>query len=254
LEISVMMDPLYRNLLVAVGTIVYVKVVVGFCDICVSNNIMAPRISRKCIHMAAGAWIIWWPLFSQDHWTWRLNILVPSIYTVQLFVKGCIIKNSDDVDVQTMTRTGDPKELLNGPIFFTLLMNLVGVFFFRQKIGVIVMACLGFGDGVAPLVGYYLPFGSYPTWPFGPNDRKTLSGSLAFVVASVLGYYLMRIVVNIEENDDGSSALVDDDNLRVILQVATIAAVTEGICGPYDNPCIAMSAGLSYYCLTNTKL
>ncbi|KAL3915443.1 MAG: hypothetical protein SGILL_005651 [Bacillariaceae sp.] len=233
--------PLHQNLLAAVGTVIYVKVVVGLCDILVSRSILAPRISRKCIHMAAGAWIVWWPFFNEEHWTWRLNVLVPAVYTIQLFVKGFILKDPNDTDVQTMTRTGDPAELLNGPILFTLLMTWVGLSLFREKMGVVIMSCLGFGDGVAPLMGYYLPFGAYPTWPFGPNDKKTLSGSIGFVVASVVGYHLMRFIIL---NETGG------DDLNMILQVATVSAVSEGICGPYDNPTIALSAALSYRYLT----
>jgi hypothetical protein len=241
-QIRFLEHPLHQNILAAFGTVVYVKLVVGLCDFCVSRKLLAPRISRKCIHMAAGAWIVWWPLFREDHWTWRLNVLVPAIYTVQLFVKGLVLQDPKDVDVQTMTRTGNPKELLNGPILFTNLMTVVGLLLFRQKMGVVIMVCLGFGDGVAPLLGYYVPFGSYPTWPFGPNDRKTLSGSMGFVLASVIGYYLMRFVIL--DHGVGSG-----DDMRMIVEVATVAAVTESISGPFDNPCIALSAAVAYHYL-----
>jgi dolichol kinase len=201
--------------------------------------------------MTAGAWIIFWPLFEREHWTWRLNVMVPAIYTVQLFVKGLIIRDPNDIDVQTMTRTGNPAELLNGPIFFSSIMTVVGLSFFRQTMGVVIMSCLGFGDGVAPLLGYYLPFGYYPTFPFGPNDRKTVSGSLGFFVASVIGYYLMKFVVDVDYDHAHSfSNGGGEDDFKMILQVAAITAITEGICGPFDNPCIALSAGLSYYFLT----
>ncbi|KAG7366682.1 WD40-repeat-containing domain protein [Nitzschia inconspicua] len=220
-------DPRTQNILAGLVTVVYVKVVVGLCDYAVSHGILAPRISRKCIHIAAGAWIIWWPFFHPDHWTWRLNVLVPAVYTIQLFVKGFIIQNPNDTDVQTMTRTGNPKELLNGPILFTVIMTLVGLFQFRQKMGVVIMTCLGFGDGIAPLMGYYFPFGSYPTWPFGANDRKTLSGSMGFVVGSVAGYFLTKFVI---AQDEGAMAKhdVDDDNeWEMILQIATVAAIKD---------------------------
>jgi dolichol kinase len=235
-------EPFYQNIAASVATIIYVKVVIGTCDILVSQKVLAPRISRKSVHLAAGSWIIFWPLFTTQHWTWRLNIIVPAVYTIQLFVKGFIIRDPNDVDVQTMTRAGDPKELLNGPIFFTMLMSIVGLYLFRQKMGVVIMSCLGFGDGIAPLAGYYFPFGYYRTWPFGPNDRKTLSGSISFVIASIIGYHLMKFVIL--GDIDGS------DDFNMMLQVASLAAITEGLCGPYDNPCIALSAALAYYYLS----
>jgi hypothetical protein len=93
------------------------------------------KISRKIIHVAAGSWIIFWPLFSTEHWTWKLNILVPAIDSVQLFVKGAIIQDPNDVDVKTMTRTGNPTELIYGPLFFTIIMNIVVIFLFSKGRG-----------------------------------------------------------------------------------------------------------------------
>jgi len=238
------LDPFHQNVLAALATAVYVKVVVGCCDFGVSRQILAPKISRKCIHIAAGSLIIFWPCFNTDHWTWQLNVLVPVIYTVQLFVKGAIIKDPNDIDVKTMTRTGSPAELLNGPILMTIVMTIVGLKLFQSQLGVVIMACLGYGDGIAPLVGYYFPCGThYPTFPFGPTDKKTLTGSMGFFVASVLGYKALNALIL--ERDFASG----EEEFGMIVKVAAIAAVTEGICGPYDNPLIALSATLAYFYL-----
>ena len=86
-------NPLHQNLLAGLATVFYVKAVVGFCDLCVSRKLLAPKISRKLIHIAAGSWIIFWPCFDVSHWTWKLNVLVPAVYTIQLFVKGAILRN-----------------------------------------------------------------------------------------------------------------------------------------------------------------
>jgi dolichol kinase len=90
---------------------------------------------------------------------------------------------------------------------------------------------LGFGDGVAPLTGGYFSFGKYPTYPFGPNDQKTLSGSLGFFVSSIVGFYMLRSLLT-----DGSW------DFGMILRVASISTVAEGITGAYDNVFIARRA------------
>ena len=144
-------DPMHQNMAAALATVVYVKVVIGSCDFLVSKDLLAAPISRKIIHVAAGSWILWWPFFTQEHWTWQLNILVPAVYSVQLFVKGAILRDPNDQDVKTMSRSGDPTELLFGPLFFTLVMNYVGLSCFREPLGVLIMACLGYGDGIAPV-------------------------------------------------------------------------------------------------------
>jgi phytol kinase len=235
------MEPLYQNILASLATVVYVKAVIASCEFAVSRQWLPAKVSRKVIHVAAGSWIMFWPLFSTDHWTWKLNILIPAIYTVQLFVKGAIVRDPEDVDIKTMTRTGNPTELLYGPLYFTTVMNVVGLLFFRKQVGICIMACLGYGDGIAPLVGYYLPFGHYPTYPFeGHKDTKTLSGSLAFFVASILGYHLLRSIMPSMIEADGQlseapAAGVDVDEFGLILRVAAITTITEGITGKYDN-------------------
>lgn len=261
LRVRILHDPVHQNVLAAVLTVVYVKAVVGACEALVHRGWLAPRISRKIIHVAAGSWIVFWPLFAEEHWTWRLNVLVPVVYSLQLFAKGAILKNPNDPDVRTMTRTGSPSELLNGPLLFTLIMTAVGLRLFRTQLGVVVMTCLGFGDGIAPLVGYYFPLGSYPTFPFhnDTNDRKTLSGSMGCFVAAVVGYHALKFVVLLDGGDheyeydhdyDNNRFMNNgDDELAMIVRVAAIVAITEGISGSYDNPGIALSAVVAYHYL-----
>lgn len=228
------MEPLYQNLLAALAVVVYVKVVVGTCDYVVSKGWIVPSISRKIIHVAGGSWLMFWPLFTAGHWTWRLNVLVPAMYTIQLFIKGAIIQDPNDTDVKTMTRTGNPSELLQGPILFTIIMNLVGLFCFRQESAIFVMACLGFGDGIAPLVGKFFPHGKYPTYPFRSlKDTKTLSGSLGFFVSSLIGYYVLHAA---------SIGGVSSTDFTTVASIAAATTIVEGVTGGLDNPFIAMTA------------
>lgn len=167
---------------------------------------------------------MFWPLFTDDHPSWRFNILVPVVFAIQLVVKGAIIKDRDDPDVRAMSRTGEPSELLYGPLHFCLVMNVLGIMSFRTQESLLSMSCLGFGDGIAPLVGTTFPFGRIPTYPFGADDKKTLSGTVAFFVASICGYYLMQFAVPGE-----------NVSLNSLAQVAAIGAATEAITGKYDN-------------------
>lgn len=237
------MDPLYKNVLAAVGTFVYVKVVIFFCEALVHQKILSSKISRKIIHVAAGSWIIFWPLFDKDHWTWCLNVSVPVLYAVQLSVKGFFLRDPNDPDVITMSRSGNPTELCEGPLFFTIIMTLCGLFLFMEKDGVYIMACLGFGDGFAPLFGGYFPLWPYPTFPFGPKDYKTVSGSFGFFVSSFVGMTVLHhLVLHDSSNSHGH-------DLKERLLVAVIATFVEGVSGWIDNICIS---GLVY--LTLQKL
>jgi dolichol kinase len=241
------LEPLQQNIVVTIITVVYVKSVVGSCDIAVSSGVLAPRISRKIIHIAASSWIVFWPLFNTDHWTWQLNVTVPAVYAVQLFIKGAILRNPDDPDVRAMTRTGSPTELLNGPLMFALIATYIGLKMYMSQVGVVIISCLGWGDGIAPLVGYFFPCGThYPTFPFGPNDKKTLTGSLGFWVASLVGYKILNFLI-LEENREFASG---EEEWKMVATVAALMAMVEGLCGAYDNPCIALAAALVYFHLS----
>jgi hypothetical protein len=60
-------------------------------------------------------------------------------------------------------------------------------------------------------------------------------------MASLVGYFLMEFVID----DYGGTSLTGNDSwddLAKVLQVATVAAITEVICVPFDNRIIALSA------------
>eukprot|EP00980_Cylindrotheca_fusiformis_P010746 scaffold2428_cov97-Cylindrotheca_fusiformis.AAC.5 len=220
--------PLQQNVLAAVATVVYAKSIIALCEVAVVRNLLSSKVSRKIIHVAAGSWLVFWPLFSDEHPSWRLNVVLPAVYSVQLLLKGLFVKDKNDSDVKTMTRTGDPHELLFGPLFFTSTMTALGLFCFRDKESVFTLACLAFGDGIAPLAG---GIGSYRTFPFGEKDTKTLSGSVGFFFASIVGFYLLE-----------SASPGCQFDLQSISQVAAMCAVTEAMSGKYDNISVALIA------------
>lgn len=227
------LKPFHQNLLTSAVTLVYVKSVVSLCDFAVSKEILSPEVSRKIVHMAAGAWPMFWPYFDETHPSWRLNITVPFLYMLQLS-KSAISGDRDDPLVKTLSRTGDPNELWYGPLFFTLVMNFTGLFAFRERESIYIMSCLGFGDGVAPLIGSWYPYGRYPTHPFDEKSKKSLTGSLAFFVASILGYQILK-----------SSGRGEPGSMAEFLPVAAMCTITEGISGAYDNLAVAIIGFLS---------
>jgi dolichol kinase len=186
--------PLMRNAVVAAVTVVYVKAVIGLCDLLLSLKLVSPDISRKLVHVAAGSMCIFWPLFSSGDRSVLLNITVPAVYAAQLFYKGAILKDPRDPDVRTMTRTGDPAELLQGPLYFTLVMSAVGAGLFMTSTGAACMAGLGWGDGLAPLAGKYFPVGRYKLSRW--HGTKTLSGSSAVFAGTAAGCCLFSSILD----------------------------------------------------------
>jgi len=81
---------------------------------------------------------------------------IPSIYnSTQLnsTQQGAILKDPNDIDVRTMSRSSSPNELLHGPLQFTVFMMWVGLNRFMTIEGAILVAALGIGDGIAAIVG-----------------------------------------------------------------------------------------------------
>lgn len=81
------LSPLWNNISCALLTVLYIKIVLDVATMIRERLGLNADISRKFIHICAGCWILFWPLFDVTHWSWRLNILVPSVMSVKLFYK-----------------------------------------------------------------------------------------------------------------------------------------------------------------------
>lgn len=216
-----------RNLSACLVTLIFVKAVVGICDYLVSKDLLPMLVSRKIVHLAATCWCLFWPMFDTSDETWKLNIVVPTMYGIQLIYKGLILRDPKDHDVKTMSRTGNPIELCNGPLMFVFCMIYCGLFQFRTSTGTYIMAAVGFGDGVAPLFGKLFPFGAYPTF----QGTKTLSGSFGMFISTVFGILVLR-------HGLGTPATLEWPR---IFAISLFTTIVEGLTGKFDNAFIPIA-------------
>lgn len=170
----------WHNALVMLLTFVYVFSVPPLMDWLVTNHGLPRDISRKITHICAGSVIIFLPLFREGDWSHYLNITVFAVWTVLLIQKG-LFAADDDQAVKTMTRTGDKRELLKGTLYFVIVAMICGTLYYKQFAGVLAMAVLGWGDGLAPIVGTRMGKMKYKVL-----SDKSVEGSLAFLVGSLL--------------------------------------------------------------------
>jgi dolichol kinase len=204
------MDPLIHNSLITIVALIYVFSVVGIMDYAVKKG-FPQDISRKVVHIAAGSWLVFWPLYNANHWSKYLNITPALVWTILLIIKG-LTALPDDKAVLTMTRTGDRKELLRGPLYFTIIMNLMGTYFFYSPIALTSMGLLGWGDGLAPLFGKKLGKHKYNLFV-----EKSIEGSAAFFIFGLFGAILFN------------SIFFDAINLPLIIICAVSAAIVEAL-------------------------
>jgi phytol kinase len=179
--------------------------------------------SKQIIYMLLSASILFWPLYDRSSWSWRLNIVLPSAILVRVFYKGFIDKDPNDIEVQTLSRSSVPSELLFGPFQYMALLVGLGLYRFMTDEAAIIMAAVGIGDAVAPMVGSFYGRHVYQM-PFAPI--KTMEGSVCgvFLGTCSASYFFLYGL--------GRPFLP----LRIILAYAGIAALVEGTTpGHMDN-------------------
>ncbi|NTW51293.1 MAG: phosphatidate cytidylyltransferase [Chlorobiaceae bacterium] len=180
----------WHNALVTLFTFVYVFSVPPLMDYLVTNHGLARDISRKITHICAGSAIVFLPLFREGDWSHYLNITVFAVWTLLLIQKG-LFAAADDQAVKTMTRTGDKRELLKGTLYFVIVAMICGTLYYKTFAGVLAMAMLGWGDGLAPIIGTRLGKIKYKVL-----SDKSVEGSMAFLLGALLaGLFFVKLIV-----------------------------------------------------------
>lgn len=108
--------------------------------------------------------------------------------------KGAILNDPEDEDVQTMSRTSSPSELLYGPLQMTLVMCYVGLTKFMTDTGIIMMASL-VGDGVAAIIGMQYGRHTYKT-PLGAE--KSIEGTVGCAVGTMGGIWFFSYMCGMD--------------------------------------------------------
>ena len=115
---------------------------------------MDSKLSRKVIHIGTGPlFVLCWFLFNDDPSARWLAALVPFAITVQFALIGFgVIKDKASVDA--MSRTGDPKEILRGPLYYGIMFVALTLVYWKDSpIGIIALMMMCGGDGIADIVG-----------------------------------------------------------------------------------------------------
>jgi phytol kinase len=123
-------------------------------DFAAHRGWMSSQLSRKIIHMGTGPiFVLCWLLFDESMSSRYLASLVPLVITGQFVLVGLgIVK--DEAAVQAMSRTGDPKEILKGPLFYGIIFVVITVFYWLDSpIGITALMLMCGGDGLADILG-----------------------------------------------------------------------------------------------------
>jgi phytol kinase len=139
-------------------------------DALAARGVIGQSDSRKLIHIGTGPiFVLCWNLFSPQPAARYLAALVPLAITAQVALVGSgVIK--DPAAVQAMSRTGDRREILRGPLYYGIVFILCTLVFWRTSpVGFLALMLMCGGDGLADLVGRRwgktkLPFNASKSW------------------------------------------------------------------------------------------
>jgi phytol kinase len=156
------------------------------------------RLSRKLIHILTGPFfVLCWLLFpAPDLWYYRwLAALVPLLFTVQFALIGLgVVK--DEASVKAMSRNGDRREILRGPLFYGIIFVVMTLIFWKDNpIGMAALMLMCGGDGLADITGRGIKSPKLP-W----NREKSAAGSLGMLIGGwvltmlILGIYVLAKV------------------------------------------------------------
>jgi phytol kinase len=148
------------------------------------------RLSRKIIHISTGPiFVLCWLMFRDTPSARWLAALVPFAITAQFALVGLgIIK--DEAAVQAMSRTGDCREILRGPLFYGIMFVLATVLYWKESpIGITALMLMCGGDGIADLVGRRVKSPRL-FW----SSQKSLAGSLGVLFG---GWILSMLVISV---------------------------------------------------------
>jgi len=144
-------------------------------------------LSRKIIHIGTGPiFVLCWLFFKNDLSARFLAAIIPLGITIQFALVGLgFIKDQSSVDA--MSRTGDRKEILRGPLFYGIVFVVMTlVFWYDNPIGIVALMLLCGGDGLADIVGKRIASAKLP-W----SKDKSWVGSVGMFV----GGWLLTVFV-----------------------------------------------------------
>jgi phytol kinase len=150
------------------------------------------RLSRKLIHILTGPlFLLCWLLFPDLWYSRWLAALVPFAITVQFALIGLGIMK-DEASVKAMSRSGDRREILRGPLFYGIVFVVMTLVYWKDSpIGMIALMLMCGGDGLADIMGRGIKSPKLP-WSKG----KSVAGSLGMLLGGwVLAAFILFVFV-----------------------------------------------------------
>ena len=177
------MNPYYATLFTFLIALAFLRLM----DFLAYRGVIESKLSRKIIHIGTGPiFVLCWLMYPDVQISRWLAALVPLVITIQFALVGLgIIK--DEAAVKAMSRTGDRREILRGPLFYGIMFVAMTLIYWKDSlIGIPALMIMCGGDGIADIVGRRV---SSPKLPW--SREKSVAGSLSVFA----GGWLLTIII-----------------------------------------------------------
>src|SRR5215211_765844 len=177
------MNPYIASLLTFAIAIFFLR----FMDFLAHRGIIESRLSRKFIHIGTGPiFVLCWLMYPDVQISRWLAALVPLLITAQFALVGIGILK-DEAAVKAMSRTGDRREILRGPLFYGIMFVAITLIYWKDSlIGIPALMMMCGGDGIADIVGRRVRSPKLP-W----SREKSVAGTLSVVA----GGWLLTLLI-----------------------------------------------------------
>ena len=172
-----------QNPWVAMGLTLFIALVwLRINDFMAHKGWVDSKLSRKIIHIGTGpVFVLCWLLFPDVPVSRFLAALVPAGISAQFAAVGLGIIE-DQAAVDAMSRSGDRREILKGPLLYGIVFVVLTLVFWKtSEIGVIALMMLCGGDGLADVIGTRVKSIALK-W----SKNKTLAGTLGVFLGGLL--------------------------------------------------------------------
>lgn len=177
------MNPYLATLFTFIVALAFLRLM----DYLAHTGIIESKLSRKIIHIGTGpVFVLCWLMYPDGQISRWLAALVPLVITAQFALVGTGMIR-DEAAVKAMSRTGDRREILRGPLFYGIMFVTITLLYWKDSlIGIPALMMMCGGDGIADIVGRRV---TSPKLPWSPE--KSLAGSLSVFA----GGWLLTVLI-----------------------------------------------------------
>ena len=207
--------------LLLLSSIAWIKL----CNLMSSAGITSQYVSRKLVHMGSGPlFVLCWPLFTTGLGGQLAALCVPILSVLRLLRAGRAPADSAAGAelVRAISRSGDKREALEGPMVYTLVLVAATAFGWRSIVSVVAVNQMAIGDGMADIIGRKFGRNRWPKF-IEKSGKKSVEGSVAFAFFAFVACALMVELFKLS----GLATIGAAQAAPALLLISVVAAIVE---------------------------